>query len=442
MLFARSVFAGGTAPTISYILDGNSASIVANPIIKPVEIKFSASESIPNWVSVKIEKIDDSSVYKTFSPNSCDGTAYCTQIWNGSISPKDKILINGVYEILVHIKRDTADSTAYDTTLASPYTIKVNSSISNSSVDTNTTNTPGGVSGDITTLVGSPPIMTSQKTIENQTIKTKIGAPTHAFVGAPVSFSANTTGYSGELLYDGKYFWNFGDGSSTEIRANSPEKISHTFYYPGEYLINLGYYRNYYSPDPDASDKIILKVVPAGVSILRVGNEADFFIELLNEADYDMDISGWMLLSDAHKFIFPKNTILSSKKKTILPPQITGFDFLDKASLKLADNNWETVFKFQTPGVKDSTTPGVSDLPKIEKKMPLKKEITVSDIPVVEGLGANASGSEENRNGAFYWFGLAGFLAVASTGVYFVRREGRKNPFKGNSGDDFEIIDE
>ena len=306
----------------------------------------------------------------------------------------------------------------------------------------NTNTTSDTASGGVITLESST-LATSQKVAEIPAIKAKIGAPAYAFAGAPVKFSASASGYSGETLYDGAYFWNFGDGSSTETKANSPEKISHIFYYPGEYLISLGYYRNYFALEPDAMDKIALKVVPAGVSISRTGDEKDFFIELSNDADYDADISGWMLLSDAHKFVFPKNTILVANKKMILPPQITYFDISDKESLRLVDNNWKTVFDFAgfSEPVRISTKhkTEVKDFFDADKDMQNAPEDP--GIPM-QSLGANASSGTGDSSSAFYWLGLAGFLAIASFGAYFIRRFGRASLSKNFPGNDFEIIDE
>ena len=128
------------------------------------------------------------------------------------------------------------------------------------------------------TISTSPTQNTTQtKTVEIPKIKTKILAKTLVFVGIPIEFSANTTGYSNELLNYGKYFWNFGDGDSKETKANDTAKFFHTFFYEGEYTVALEYYQNYYSENPDASSEMTIKVVPVNISISNVGDEKDFF---------------------------------------------------------------------------------------------------------------------------------------------------------------------
>ena len=176
---------------------------------------------------------------------------------------------------------------------------------------------------------------TETKITEIQKIKTKIDVKTDAFIGIPIEFKTSTTGYFGETLYYGKYFWNFGDGDSKEMKVNDSSKLTHTFFYEGEYSVVLEYYSNYYSSESDASDRIIIKVVPADIVISKVGDEKDFFVEITNNTNYNADISGWFLMSDKSKFIFPQNTILNSKKKMILSPKVTNLSFFFKKNFLL-----------------------------------------------------------------------------------------------------------
>lgn len=292
---------------------------------------------------------------------------------------------------------------------------------------------------------GSPELKT--KIVEIPKIKTKIIAKTLAFIGIPIEFSASTTGYSNELLNYGKYFWNFGDGDSKEIKASNTAKFTHTFFYEGEYTVALEYYQNYYSENPDAFDKIIIKVVSTDVSISKVGDEKDFFIEISNNTNYDADISKWILLSKERSFTFPKNTILQPKKKIILSSKITGFSILDKDTLKLANPQWETVFDYSSPIIIEPV------------KILAKKPATISSAVkpplggftakldeqvLVDNLEASVVKSDLNtENNIMYGIGLIAFLGISASGAYFVRNRNRiKKDSFGIIGNDFEIIDE
>ncbi len=295
------------------------------------------------------------------------------------------------------------------------------------------------------------------KIAETPKIKTKIIAKTLAFIGIPIEFSASTTGYSNELLNYGKYFWNFGDGDSKEIKASDTAKFTHTFFYEGEYTVALEYYQNYYSENPDAFDKIIIKVVSTDVSISKVGNEKDFFVEISNNTNYDADISKWILFSKEKSFTFPKNTILQPKKKIILSSKITGFSILDKDTLKLANSQWETIFDYSSSIIepvkilaKKSATISTAVKPPFggftaeSENEQILTSTSVSLGGPFDNLEASVVKSDLNtENNIMYGIGLLAFLGISASGAYFVRNRNRiKKDSFGIIGNDFEIIDE
>lgn len=186
------------------------------------------------------------------------------------------------------------------------------------------------------------------KIAEAPQIKTQITGKTLGFVNLPLSLDAITLGLSGEQLRYGKYFWNFGDGDSREINLADSQPFSHTYFYPGDYIVSLDYFSNpyIYKDIPDSSSQITIKIIPADISISKVGDEKDFFIELTNNTNYSADISNWILASDTKNFTIPRNTILASKKKLIISPKITNFSITDKNTLKLMNSEKGMVFSF------------------------------------------------------------------------------------------------
>ncbi|MEK7060045.1 MAG: lamin tail domain-containing protein [Patescibacteria group bacterium] len=288
------------------------------------------------------------------------------------------------------------------------------------------------------------------KIIEIPKIKTKILVKTLAFVGASIEFSASTTGYSNELLNYGKYFWNFGDGDSKETKASDTEKFAHTFLYEGEYTVALEYYQNYYSENPDASDKIIIKIVPADILISKIGDEKDFFVEISNNTDYDADLSKWILSSSQKSFTLPKNMILESKKKIILSPKITGLSILDKDTLKLLNPQWETVFDYSASlkpvevlakkSVKVSTAISTAMKPPLDGFTAkfVNEQIPSDNLEAAVVKSDTNTGTESNL---MYGIGLFAFLGLSTSAAYFVRVRSRK-AVVGPTGSDFEILDE
>ncbi len=318
---------------------------------------------------------------------------------------------------------------------------------------------------------------TKNKTTEEPKIKTKITAQALAFSGIPVSFQANAFGYNKEPLYYGKYFWNFGDGDSKEIKANGlsdVEKLAHAYFYPGEYNVTLEYYVNYYGNVPDASDKMIIKVVPADFLISRIGEEKDFFVELSNNTNYDADISKWILSSSAKSFTMPRNTIIGSKKKIIFSQKITNFSISDKNNLKLLNPQGELIFDYSAsilapvaaiptktiiqPKPKISVSQDKIDFTAVEplgeylknenKTNPLADlQIPVENLeaPPENNLGGQASvvGSDVATGNSWRTYILTTILTIligASAGaVYFIRQ---KRIIPNAPGDDFKILDE
>ena len=311
-----------------------------------------------------------------------------------------------------------------------------------------------------TTSSSAQNVDTKIKVAEVLKIKTEIIAKNFAFTGIPVEFKANTTGYNNEQLSYGQYFWNFGDGDSKETKASDITKFTHTFFYEGEYTVALEYFQNYFSNNPDAIDKIIIKVVKADVVISNVGDEKDFFVEISNNTEHDADLSKWILSSNTKSFILPKNTIIQSKKKNILSPKITGFTILDKDSLKLSNSQWETVFdyaSFLNPvkvslgglgGENAKSAPKSKAVPVPEDIVELSSELGGENATeaAIENLGATAIKSLEDNtdsggNSNYGILGLLVFLLVSSGAVYYIRTSNRKVVIEG-AGSDFEILDE
>ncbi len=111
----------------SYTFNGVVGDITINPTSpNPLSLIFNASENV-NWMSIKIEKEDDASVYKNFQSGAgcVDGTNTCTKSWDGTLS-RGGLLQNGTYRIKIHIK-DVALNEFYD--YITPYKITINTSL-------------------------------------------------------------------------------------------------------------------------------------------------------------------------------------------------------------------------------------------------------------------------------------------------------------------------
>lgn len=284
---------------------------------------------------------------------------------------------------------------------------------------------------------------TTTKTIIVQKIKAEIIAKSSAHVGIPFLFQGIVLGLDGEQVHRGKYFWNFGDGDFREIKVMNADEFSHTYFYPGDYMVIFEYYKDFYNNSPDASQKILIKVVPADVVISSVGDEKDFFIELSNNTNYEADLSNWILSSYGKSFTIPKNTIIGSKKKIIISPKITNFSVSDKNSLQLMTPMHELVFNYSS-----RTVPALASVSYKNAKGNINQptnKIIESESAVIKnetmGLSSNVLSSgvlKENKQSYVSVIILILLLGASGGIVYFLRQK----KIILNNGKDFEILDE
>lgn len=111
-----------TPPVITnYALNGAENNASFNPNLgETVGIILNANKNV-NWVSIKIENSSNSEIYKYYYPgDDCDGKSQCVKYWDGSLSSKDTLLLDGEYKIKVKI--EDANKDVFDDYL-SPYAI-------------------------------------------------------------------------------------------------------------------------------------------------------------------------------------------------------------------------------------------------------------------------------------------------------------------------------
>ncbi|KKU50505.1 MAG: hypothetical protein UX71_C0001G0160 [Parcubacteria group bacterium GW2011_GWA1_47_10] len=273
-------------------------------------------------------------------------------------------------------------------------------------------------------------------------IKTEVSVRNIAYVGIPLAFQGKVT-QGGEQVHGGKYFWNFGDGDFREVKVINVDKFTHTYFYPGEYTVIFEHYPNYFTEEPDASENLNIKVIEPQVAISRVGDADDFFVELSNNTDYDVDMSGWFLLGNIKSFTIPKNTFLTKNKKIVIPGRTSGLMLSDLPALKLATPSREIVFEY-FPNVPTSTPQkpvSSKNAKNLEAEPP--SEDNISNL---ENLGANVAnagvlGEENTRTSppSFTWpIIFLGFVGVSAYAVYAIRHK----KLAPGAGNDFELLDE
>lgn len=142
------------------------------------------------------------------------------------------------------------------------------------------------------------------------------------FINQEISFDgSNSSDPDGDEL---AYSWNMGDGKLIEEKA-----FTYQYLYQGTYLVSLMVYdgRNY------VSDTITVKIQPQQITINEFipnpegKDEENEWIEVYNDSDSAIDISGWQLddMEEGSKpFVFPENTLIAPKNYLVFPRTITN----------------------------------------------------------------------------------------------------------------------
>jgi len=159
-----------------------------------------------------------------------------------------------------------------------------------------------------------------------------------AFIGQEINFDgANSSDPDDDEL---AYSWNMGDGKLIEELS-----FTYKYSYPGTYLVTLMVYDGQYY----ASETITVKIQSQEITINEFipnpegADEENEWIEIYNNSNSIVDISGWQLddeASGSQPFVFPENTLIAPKNYLVFARPIT----------KIALNNDEDCVRLLLPG--------------------------------------------------------------------------------------------
>ena len=283
------------------------------------------------------------------------------------------------------------------------------------------------------------------KTVKSSSLQAEISSRSVAYTGVAHAFSGKVT-KGGQQVHTGRYFWNFGDGDSRQVKVVNTDKFTHTYFYPGEYTVIFEHYPDHFADIPDVSEKINIKVISPQVFISKVGDYKDFFVELSNSTNYEAEISGWVLQSGGKNFSIPKNTAIPANKKMIIPGHVTGFTYGDQSGLKLFSPSGELIFDYSSgakPAIMKKTPPS----PPLDKGRAQSEvysdalSFPAENLPaLVSSSGISGQNSENSLSPLTTTITSALFIGLGAGSVYFIRR--KRAVLNSEVGADFEILDE
>ena len=223
-----------------------------------------------------------------------------------------------------------------------------------------------------------------------------------ALAGANIDFEGKSLGTDGKNLLYARYVWSFGDGS-----RDVGKEITHTYYYPGEYVVVL----NTTSGEFSAMDRISVEVVPADVLISNVSFDDPSFIEIHNKTSYELDLSRWQLKVGKWKFTIPQDTFIRPKKKIIFPSQVTKFSFKESSEIDLLYPSGDIVASYNTNTKEDvsesakktsSNNTPITQLASnyVEEKVVIKNTKSITSNPSSQNI------VKSRENSASYYTGV------------------------------------
>lgn len=192
----------------------------------------------------------------------------------------------------------------------------------------NSSNTSGKSSSQTTrTTRGGEEEETVTLTFPEPNLSLTLTIPTRAHVNLPLTFTVEPKGISKKLLASVAMEWNFGD---THVAVG--REVTHTYAYPGEYaLVVRGTFADH---EEIVMRKIVVLPVTFSLSYTDTGA-----LQIHNDAAYEIDLSGYTLVSGA-RIVFPPRTILLPRATLTIAPQQLAYS---RARALLYDTSMQLV---------------------------------------------------------------------------------------------------
>jgi hypothetical protein len=268
-----------------------------------------------------------------------------------------------------------------------------------------------------------------KKETEIPKITTDIISKNLVFANISFPIESITLGHSREALTHGKFVWNLGDGTAKEEIESKP--FEYFYQYPGEYVVTLSYYQNYYSIKPDATDRMIIKAVPSEIAISSVGDNTDPFVELENKSTYEIPLSKWILKGLNNSFIIPEGTLILQNKKLKLSSKITGFNSEDITSIMLQNPTGEISAAYPLIPIAKSSIKSISannsqNYVSDVSANNTKPDALLDKTQVIDlnNLGASAENADiKNTRTALSFMGLGGIIILGVASIFVIRRK-------------------
>jgi hypothetical protein len=168
-------------------------------------------------------------------------------------------------------------------------------------------------------------------TRKDPSMKFVFEGPKSVIVGQQNEFKAMLYGYSGEVISNGKFVWNFGDGTTLEQSNLMP--VNHVYGYTGTYVISCSYKNNWIN-----KTIFVGKTSVDVVSSPFVINEFYKFpfpaVKITNNSNTEYDMYGYNIVSNMGNFSIQEGTFIGGKDEIVIRLPTGEYD---ESSIKLVD---------------------------------------------------------------------------------------------------------
>lgn len=142
-------------------------------------------------------------------------------------------------------------------------------------------------------------------------LEVSAGRPRLGFVGVPLHFEAKARSIKNVPLGNVvQSVWSMGDGAQ-----RSGQFISHTYEFPGDYIVVL----NSDIGGAGAVSRVNVRIVEPKVSISSMPG----YIEVSNLDQNELNIGGWIVESEKERFVVAQDTLISSRSSIKIPTTMT-----------------------------------------------------------------------------------------------------------------------
>lgn len=256
---------------------------------------------------------------------------------------------------------------------------------------------------------------------------------TRAVVGMPVRFE----GFEDAALEESKpsYKWNFGDGTT-----GRGSLIHHTYIHPGVYIVSLETQR-YKKLE---TDQITITVVDADVVISNIIPGSGGYIELENQTDVTVDVSGWRLQNTIDAFVFPQKSYIAPNSTIRIASDVLEIEAMEHINLMDIEGQLVTAYPGYTEIIPDSfytKTPSlqpVDESPEVVSVVEDTEEQNDTQLAAV-GLAAGPPQGPDDIDDWVWLFGLLGIIVLASSFIFLMPRKRARVDVL--SADDIDILE-